>query len=69
MLILGCLKRRQVRRVWNFASEQEFKGLFPACETGAMPAFGNLYGMDVYADVALAKDKAIAFNAGSPRAD
>lgn len=55
--------------MWNFASEEEFKGLFPACETGAMPAFGNLYGMDVYADVALAKDKAIAFNAGSPRAD
>lgn len=51
----------------ELASEEEFKDLFPECETGAMPPFGNLYGMDVYADERLAKDKEIAFNAGSHR--
>src|SRR5438874_13338438 len=32
----------------KFASEETFKKKFPDCETGAMPPFGNLYGMDVY---------------------
>src|SRR5207247_10191946 len=32
----------------KFASEEEFRKMFPDCETGAMPPFGNLYGMDVY---------------------
>jgi Ala-tRNA(Pro) deacylase len=32
-----------------------------------MPPFGNLYGMDVFVDEALAEDKEIAFNAGSHR--
>jgi Ala-tRNA(Pro) deacylase len=30
-----------------------------------MPPFGNLYGMAVYVDESLTKDKDIAFNAGS----
>src|SRR6516162_9612764 len=33
----------------EIASEREFKNAFPDCETGAMPPFGNLYGMAVYA--------------------
>jgi len=49
----------------KFASEEEFKKKFPDCETGAMPPFGNLYGMDVYAAEALQKNDEIAFNAGS----
>jgi Ala-tRNA(Pro) deacylase len=32
---------------------------------GAMPPFGNLYGMDVYASEELALNREIAFNAGS----
>jgi len=32
-----------------------------------MPPFGNLYGMDVFVDQALAEDEEIAFNAGSHR--
>ena len=32
-----------------------------------MPPFGNLYGMDVFADESLAEDKEIAFNAGTHR--
>jgi Ala-tRNA(Pro) deacylase len=47
------------------ATEAEFKGLFPDCEAGAMPPFGNLYEMPVYVDAALTKDEEIAFNAGS----
>jgi Ala-tRNA(Pro) deacylase len=31
------------------ATEREFKDAFPDCETGAMPPFGNLYDMSVYA--------------------
>ena len=47
--------------------EGEFRDRFPDCETGSMPPFGNLYGMDVFVDQALAEDKEIAFNAGSHR--
>ena len=49
----------------ELASEQEFRDLFPGCSLGAMPPFGNLYGMDVFTDTALAADAEIAFNAGS----
>jgi Ala-tRNA(Pro) deacylase len=49
----------------ELASEQEFRDLFPGCSLGAMPPFGNLYGMDVFCDIALAADAEIAFNAGS----
>jgi Ala-tRNA(Pro) deacylase len=47
------------------ASEREFKDRFPDCEVGAMPPFGNLYGLRVYVDTSLTRDKEIAFNAGS----
>jgi Ala-tRNA(Pro) deacylase len=47
------------------AAEKEFKDLFPDCDIGAMPPFGNLYGMDVFVSRALTEDKEIAFNAGS----
>ena len=49
----------------QLASEQAFRDMFPGCEVGAMPPFGNLYGMDVYASKLLAEDEEIAFNAGS----
>src|SRR5438045_9524140 len=49
----------------RFATEDEFKSLFPDCEIGAMPPFGNLYGMEVYVAPSLTEDKEIAFNAGS----
>jgi Ala-tRNA(Pro) deacylase len=51
----------------ELASESDFRDRFPDCETGAMPPFGNLYGMDVFADQALTEDKEICFNAGSHR--
>ena len=49
------------------ADEREFKNLFPACEVGAMPPFGNLYNMEVFVDKHLTKDREIAFNAGTHR--
>lgn len=47
------------------AGESEFRDRFPGCELGAMPPFGNLYDMDVYAAEKLAEDDEIAFNAGT----
>ena len=47
------------------ASEEEFKDRFPDCEVGAMPPFGNLYGMDTFVEGSLADDHEIAFNAGT----
>ncbi len=49
----------------RLATEAEFKDLFPECEVGAMPPFGNLWDMPVYVDPSLAEDEEIAFNAGS----
>jgi Ala-tRNA(Pro) deacylase len=49
----------------RLAQEDEFKGLFPDCEVGAMPPFGNLYDLPVYVASALTDDKEIAFNAGT----
>src|SRR5215470_4258635 len=49
----------------KFASEDEFKKRFPDCEPGAMPPFGNLYGMEVYLAASLPQNQEISFNAGS----
>lgn len=57
-------KAAQADRI-ELASEKEFKDLFPECELGAMPPFGNLYGMEVFVADTLAEDEEIAFNAGS----
>jgi Ala-tRNA(Pro) deacylase len=47
------------------AEEAEFRELFPGCEIGAMPPFGNLYGLPVYVADVLVENEEIAFNAGS----
>ncbi len=49
----------------ELASEQDFENLFPGCEIGAMPPFGNLYEMQVFVEENLTEDTEIAFNAGS----
>ncbi len=49
----------------ELAHEDEFADAFADCELGAMPPFGNLYGMPVYVDSRLAEQPEIAFNAGS----
>ena len=64
---LGAVARLTNARRVDLASEEEFRRRFPDCETGAMPPFGNLYGMPVFADESLTNDDEIAFNAGSHR--
>jgi len=59
------LKKAAKAKKVELASEKEFKDLFPECEVGAMPPFGNLYDMKVFVAESLAEDESIAFNAGS----
>lgn len=47
------------------ATEEEFESLFPGCEPGAVPPFGNLYELPVYADRELLNEDDIAFSAGT----
>ena len=49
----------------RLADEHEFIDKFPDCEVGAMPPFGNLYGVEVFVENSLAEDEEIAFNACS----
>jgi Ala-tRNA(Pro) deacylase len=51
----------------ELASEEEFKYMFPDCEIGAMPPFGNLYDMQVFVAESLKEDEEIDFNAGTHR--
>lgn len=62
---LRALKKFFKAKNLELAREYEFKDKFPECELGAMPPFGELYGMGVYVDKKLAKDEDIAFNAGN----
>ena len=62
---LDLLKEAAKAKTVELATEAEFKDKFPGCETGAMPPFGNLYAMAVFAAQRLAEDKEIAFAAGS----
>ncbi len=49
----------------ELASEEEFESLFPDCELGAMPPFGNFYDIDTLVAESLTEDSEIAFNAGT----
>ena len=49
----------------SFESEHEFESLFPDCAVGAMPPFGNLYGVPTYVDESLAEEDYIVFEAGT----
>jgi len=64
---LALLKSAAGAKTVELAVESDFKDHFPDCETGAMPPFGNLYQMLVFADEDLTHDKDIAFNAGTHR--
>ena len=64
---VGALRHGARVKEAVLAPEDEFQNRFPECETGAMPPFGNLYGMRVFADASLELDKEIAFNAGTHR--
>jgi Ala-tRNA(Pro) deacylase len=51
----------------RLAKEEEFSDLFPDCDTGAMPPFGNLYAVPVYVDQSLSGEEEIVVQAGSHR--
>ena len=57
---LGCNTAR-------LATETELGRIFPDCDLGAMPPFGNLYNMKVLMDANLLADERIVFNAGTHR--
>lgn len=61
---VDMLKQASGARSVELATEREFQDRFPECEIGAMPPFGNLYGMAVYGATSLSKHE-IAFNAGT----
>ena len=48
----------------ELATEDEFTILFPSCEIGAIPPFGNLFNMNVYVAETLTKSEQITFAAG-----
>lgn len=62
---LDLLKSAARAKSVELAGEQDFKNLFPQCDLGAMPPFGNIYGMDVFVEEGLREDEMIAFRAGS----
>jgi Ala-tRNA(Pro) deacylase len=51
----------------RLAKEEEFTDLFPDCATGAMPPFGNLYGVPVYVDRSMAEEPDMVFRVGTHR--
>ena len=64
VILLELQKALGVGRV-ELASEEEFKDIFPGCALGAMPPFGNLYGLEVLVAQRLTENQEIAFNAGT----
>jgi len=56
-----ALKVKQVQML----DESELVGLFPDCDLGAVPPFGNLYGVDVWVDRAVASAETVLFCAGT----
>ena len=56
--VLGCKKV-------GITKEEEFQELFPDCEIGAMPPFGNLYNLEVWVDQVITENDHIVFQAGS----
>jgi len=65
MIKMDLLKKAVGLDNVRLATEQEFKDKFADCEVGAMPPFGNLYNLEVYASDSLKEDEEIVFNAGS----
>jgi Ala-tRNA(Pro) deacylase len=49
----------------GIVKEEAFQDLFPDCEIGAMPPFGNLYNLEVWVDKVLTENESIVFQAGS----
>jgi Ala-tRNA(Pro) deacylase len=57
--------KRTIHEPVALQSEAEFVPSFPDCDPGAMPPFGNLYGVPTYVDQHLAHEDYIVFEAGT----
>jgi Ala-tRNA(Pro) deacylase len=64
-LDLGALAAVAKTGKLSLAPEEDMARLFPDCEVGAMPPFGNLYGLPVYIDACFPKAKEFFFQAGN----
>ena len=51
----------------RLASEREFADAFADCEPGAIPPFGQLFGMPMWVDDSLGREREMVFNAGNHR--
>ncbi|MBI3943674.1 MAG: hypothetical protein HY326_11730 [Chloroflexi bacterium] len=51
----------------RFATEEEISQLTDGIQPGGVPPFGNLFGLEVFADPALFEHEKIVFNAGDRR--
>ncbi len=49
----------------RIAGESDFGSTFTDCDLGAMPPFGNLYGVPVIVDSSLAESEHMSFTAGT----
>ncbi len=61
----GALARALGESAVSFVSEPEMQSLFPDCDVGAMPPFGQLYGLPVYVDACFPKAREFDFQAGN----
>jgi Ala-tRNA(Pro) deacylase len=56
---------KAIGKAVSLDNEQEFMTLFSDCAIGAMPPFGNLYGLPTYVEQSLAEQDYIVFEAGT----
>ena len=56
---------KAIGKAVSLDNEEEFKTLFSDCAIGAMPPFGNLYGLPTYVEHSLAEQEYIVFEAGT----
>lgn len=62
---LSALKKQLGAKKVKLVEEEDIGKIFPDCELGAEPPFGNLYDMPTIMDKALEEDDHIMFQAGS----
>jgi Ala-tRNA(Pro) deacylase len=62
---LAALKAAGVGRRLALAPEAAIRRVFPDCEVGAMPPFGNLYDLPTYLDACFPRTGDFVFQAGN----
>lgn len=62
---LDLLKHELGAEKVDLATEKQFKDRFPDCDAGALPPFGNLYGIPIYAEARLSEQLDLAFCGGT----